>query len=133
MHALADQSTRALQLGPNGHYVFSGYDLFPKKADGGFMFNTPSEVRACYRVARQGLAVLLTHTYCVYSLLRDCAGKSRTSARSSAPRRNSCWPSRWARPATNTSTTYRYDVLLPARIHPSTCCWRLFQTFPVQM
>jgi len=31
------------KLGPNGHYVFSGYDLFPKKADGGFMFNTPSE------------------------------------------------------------------------------------------
>jgi hypothetical protein len=26
-----------------GYYVFSGYDLFPKKADGGFMFNTPSE------------------------------------------------------------------------------------------
>jgi len=30
-------------LGPNGYYVFSGYDLDPKAGDGGFMFNTPVE------------------------------------------------------------------------------------------
>jgi len=30
-------------LGPNGYYVFSGYDLFPKEADGGFMYNNASE------------------------------------------------------------------------------------------
>jgi len=30
-------------LGPNGFYVFSGYDLWPKAADGGFMYNSPSE------------------------------------------------------------------------------------------
>jgi|EP00947_MAST-08B_sp_MAST-8B-sp1_P006531 hypothetical protein len=30
-------------LGPNGYYVFSGYDLFPKTGDGGFMYNSPDE------------------------------------------------------------------------------------------
>lgn len=30
-------------LGPNGFYVFSGYDLWPKAADGGFMYNSPFE------------------------------------------------------------------------------------------
>lgn len=30
-------------LGPNGYYVFSGYDLWPKPADGGFMYNSPAE------------------------------------------------------------------------------------------
>lgn len=30
-------------LGPNGYYVFSGYDLDPKSEDGGFAFNTPKE------------------------------------------------------------------------------------------
>jgi hypothetical protein len=32
-------------LGPNGYYVFSAYDLDPKPEDGGFMYNTPDEVR----------------------------------------------------------------------------------------
>lgn len=32
-------------LGPNGYYVFSAYDLDPKPADGGFMYNTPLEFR----------------------------------------------------------------------------------------
>lgn len=30
-------------LGPNGYYVFSGYDLFPKPIDGGFMYNNVTE------------------------------------------------------------------------------------------
>jgi len=32
-------------LGPNGYYVFSGYDLDPKPEDGGFMYNTPDEFK----------------------------------------------------------------------------------------
>ena len=30
-------------LGPNGYYVFSGYDLFPKPQDGGFMYNNVTQ------------------------------------------------------------------------------------------
>lgn len=30
-------------LGPNGYYVFSGYDLFPKPVDGGFMYNNVTQ------------------------------------------------------------------------------------------
>lgn len=30
-------------LGANGYFVFSGYDLFPKPGDGGFMFNNVTE------------------------------------------------------------------------------------------
>jgi hypothetical protein len=31
------------KLGENGYFVFSLYDLFPKTADGGFMYNSPQE------------------------------------------------------------------------------------------
>jgi hypothetical protein len=38
------QSTKFTSLlGDNGYYVFSGYDLFPKPGDGGFMYNNVTE------------------------------------------------------------------------------------------
>jgi hypothetical protein len=49
-------------LGDNGYYVFSLYDLAPKKEDGGFMYNTVDEFKQRMETEMKSIPVAIKRT-----------------------------------------------------------------------